>query len=93
MRIVIRQVIAFFSTCQLVTSHLDVVYAAVQSSGQAAAPEMVQCLPGQDKEENHQGTGHHDSREKAQDVLVPGVEGLQDCLQEVNWPHWEALYV
>lgn len=63
----------------------DVVHAPVQPTGQAAATEMVHGVPGQDKEEDHTGTRHHHSRPQAQDVLVPRVEGLQNCLQEVGW--------
>lgn len=60
-------------------AHLSVdhaVHVAVQPAGQAAATEVVQRVPGQDKEENHTGAGHHDPGQEAKDVFVSRVEGL-----------------
>lgn len=60
-----------------------VIHAAVQPARQAAAAEVVHGVSGQDEEEDHPRTRHHNPGTQTQDVLVPGVEGLQDCLQEV----------
>lgn len=54
----------------------DVVYAAVQPTGQTAASEVVHGLSGQSEEEDHSWVGHHDFGTKAKDVLISRVEGL-----------------
>lgn len=66
------------------SSRIDAVHAAVQSTGQAAPAEVVRRPSGQGEEEDHAGADHHDSGAQAEDVLVPGVEGLQDRVQEVR---------
>ena len=62
----------------------DAVHAAVQSTRQAEASEMVRSPVRQGEEEDHQRAGPDHPRQKAQNVQLLGVEGRQDRLQEVS---------
>lgn len=66
-----------------VSSLPDAIYAFIFEAGQTASAEVVCGTSRQAEEENHSRAHHHHPREKAQDVLVPRVERLQDCLQKV----------
>lgn len=62
----------------------DAVHAVVQPAGKAAAPEMVRAPARQGEEEDLQGPGPNHTSPEAQDVQLLGVEGPQDCVQEVS---------
>lgn len=61
----------------------DAIYAFIFEARQTAASEVVRSSSRQIEEENHTRAHHDDPREKTQDVLIPRVERLQDCLQKV----------
>lgn len=61
----------------------DAVHAVVQQAGKAAVTEMVRASVRQGKEEDLQRLSPDHPGQEAQDVQLPGVEGPQDCLQEV----------
>lgn len=61
----------------------DAVHAVVQPPGKAAVAEMVCASVGQGKEEDIQRPGPNHTGKKAQDVQLPGMEGPQNCVQEV----------
>ena len=63
---------------------LDSVHAAVQSSGQAAAAEVVLGADREEQEEALEGAHPGHPRAQAQDELIPRVQGPQDRLQEVS---------
>lgn len=62
----------------------DVVYVTVQSSGKVTSTEMVCRSSGQGEEEDHTRINHYHFGKKAENVLLLGMERLQNCLQEVG---------
>ena len=62
----------------------DAVHAAVQPAGKAAPTEMVRASVRQGEEEDLQGPGADHTGQETQDVQLLGVEGPQDCVQEVK---------
>lgn len=62
----------------------DAVHAVVQSAGKAAVTEMVRASVWQGEEEDLQRPGPDHTGQEAQDVQLLGVEGPQDCVQEVS---------
>jgi len=53
----------------------DAIYVTVQSSRKAPFTKVVRRASGQIEEENYARTDHHDTRTKAKNVELFGVEG------------------
>lgn len=62
----------------------DAVHAVVQPAGQAAVTEVVCASIRQGEEEDLQRSGPDHTGQEAQDVQLLGVEGPEDCVQEVG---------
>lgn len=62
----------------------DAIYAFIFEARKAPPSEMVHRPSRQTEEENYARINHNDSRKKTQNVLIPRVERLQDCLQKVR---------
>lgn len=62
----------------------DAVHAVVQPAGKAAVTEMVCASVWQGEEEDLQRSGPDNTGQEAQDVQLLGVEGPEDCVQEVS---------
>ena len=54
--------------------HADAVSAAVQSTRQAAATEVVRCSTNETEEENHARTHNNHTHAQAKDVQLSRVE-------------------
>lgn len=70
-------------TCNLTPS--DAVHVAVQPPGKATPSEVVRASLRQGEEEDLQRSGSDHPSQEAQNVQLLGVEGLEDCLQEVSY--------
>ena len=58
----------------------DPVHAAVLAAGQAAAVQVVRGAARAAEEEGVSGDHSDGAVEEAEDVLIPRVEGPQDCV-------------
>lgn len=61
----------------------DSVHAAVQQAGKVEASKMVRRPIGEEQEEAVPGVDREHPLATTQNVVVPGVEGPQDCVQTV----------